>query len=62
MTLASTDSNFPISLGIPAITLGRGGTSDNHHSLTEWFEPADAWKGPQMILLTILVYDSRLGR
>jgi acetylornithine deacetylase/succinyl-diaminopimelate desuccinylase-like protein len=58
----STDSNLPMSLGIPAITVGRGGTSDNHHSLTEWFEPANAWKGPQMILLTILEYDSRLGR
>ena len=58
----SSDSNFPISLGIPAITVGRGGTSDNHHSLTEWFEPANAWKAPQMILLTILGYDSGLGR
>ena len=58
----SSDSNFPISLGIPAITVGRGGTSDNHHSLTEWFEPANAWKAPQMILLTILDYDTRLGR
>lgn len=27
----STDSNLPMSLGIPAITVGRGGTSDNHH-------------------------------
>src|SRR5688572_15772086 len=62
LVFRSTDSNFPISLGIPAITVHRGGTSDNHHSLAEWFEPADAWKGPQMTLLTILDYDSRLGR
>jgi tripeptide aminopeptidase len=62
LVFGSTDSNIPISLGIPAITLSRGGTSDNHHSLTEWFEPADAWKAPQLILLTILGYDSRLGR
>ena len=62
MVTGSTDANLPISLGIPAIAVGRGGTSDNHHSLAEWFEPANAWKGPQMILLTILDYDTRLGR
>lgn len=62
LVFGSTDSNIPFSLGIPAITLSRGGTSDNHHSLTEWFEPANAWKAPQMILLTVLGYDSRLGR
>jgi acetylornithine deacetylase/succinyl-diaminopimelate desuccinylase-like protein len=53
----STDANFPISLGIPAVTVGGGGRADNHHSLDEWFEPADAWKGPQMVLLTILAFD-----
>ncbi len=26
---ASTDSNLPISLGIPALTIGRGGKTDN---------------------------------
>ncbi|MBI3681797.1 MAG: M20/M25/M40 family metallo-hydrolase [Acidobacteria bacterium] len=55
---ASTDSNFPISIGIPSVTLGGGGRSDNAHSLQEWFEPEDAWKGPQTVLLTILAYDS----
>ena len=54
----STDSNLPMSLGIPAVTLGGGGKSDNAHSLNEWFEPAGAWKGPQMVLLTLLTYDS----
>jgi acetylornithine deacetylase/succinyl-diaminopimelate desuccinylase-like protein len=54
---SSTDSNLPISLGIPAVTLGGGGRSDNAHSLDEWFEPAEAWKGPQTVLLAILNYD-----
>jgi len=58
-TFSSTDSNLPISLGIPAITLGGGGKSDNAHSLGEWYEPANAWKGPQMVLLTILRFDSQ---
>lgn len=36
---SSTDSNLPISLGIPAITLGAGGTSGASHSLDEWYDP-----------------------
>jgi len=57
LSIASTDSNLPMSLGIPAITVGGGGRSDNTHSLDEWFEPASAWEGPQTLLLTILNYD-----
>ncbi len=57
LRVGSTDSNLPISLGIPAVTLGGGGRADNAHSLDEWFEPADAWKGPQTVLLTILAFD-----
>jgi len=59
LAFQSTDSNLPISLGIPAITMGRGGLSGNAHSLQEWFEPANAWKGPQTVLLTILDFDNR---
>jgi acetylornithine deacetylase/succinyl-diaminopimelate desuccinylase-like protein len=59
LTFSSTDANLPISLGIPAITMGGGGSSGNHHSLTEYYEPANAWKGPQTVLLTILDFDSR---
>lgn len=50
----STDSNTPMALGIPAVTLTGGGLAGGLHSLNEWFEPADAWKGPQHILLTAL--------
>lgn len=57
LVYSSTDSNLPISLGIPAITLRGGGKSDNAHSLEEWFEPEDAWKGPQVLFLTVLEYD-----
>jgi len=58
---SSTDSNLPISLGIPAVTLGGGGRGNNAHSLDEWFEPEDAFKGPQMVLLTVLAYgESRI--
>lgn len=51
---SSTDSNLPISLGIPAITVGGGGKEDNNHSPSEWFDPTNAYLGPQRIFLTIL--------
>jgi acetylornithine deacetylase/succinyl-diaminopimelate desuccinylase-like protein len=59
LSISSTDANLPISLGIPAITLGGGGSGGNAHSLNEYYEPAEAWKGPQVVLLTILEFDSR---
>jgi tripeptide aminopeptidase len=51
---SSTDSNLPISLGIPAITLGAGGTAGASHTLAEWYEPRDRDKGLKRGLLTIL--------
>jgi len=51
---SSTDSNLPISLGIPAITVGGGGKDDNNHSPSEWFDPTNAYWGPQRVFLTIL--------
>ena len=36
---SSTDSNIPISLGLPALTLGAGGASGNAHTLDEWYDP-----------------------
>jgi len=50
----STDSNAVVALGIPAVTLGGGGASGGLHSPNEWFEPREAWLGPQAVLLTVL--------
>jgi acetylornithine deacetylase/succinyl-diaminopimelate desuccinylase-like protein len=51
---SSTDSNIPISLGIPAITVGVGGISSNCHSLTEWYEPAGRELGlKRLLMLTV---------
>ena len=36
--LSSTDSNIPLSLGIPAITLESGGTGGRNHTLDEWID------------------------
>jgi len=51
---ASTDSNLPISLGIPAITLGAGGASGNSHTLDGWYDPRDRDKGLKRGLLVVL--------
>jgi tripeptide aminopeptidase len=51
---SSTDSNLPISLGIPAVTLNGGGKSENNHSPSESFDPTNAYMGPQRIFLMIL--------
>ena len=52
--ISSTDSNVPMSLGIPAITIAGGGDGGGAHSPGEWFAPTDSHIGPQTALLTIL--------
>jgi di/tripeptidase len=37
-SFSSTDSNMPMSLGIPAVTIGSGGLGDRSHSLDEWID------------------------
>ncbi len=51
---SSTDSNLPISLGIPAITLGAGGASGFSHTLDEWYDARDRDKGLKRGLLVVL--------
>jgi len=51
---SSTDSNLPISLGIPAITLGAGGSSGQSHTLDEWYNPRERDKGLKRGLLVVL--------
>ena len=51
---SSTDSNLPISLGIPAITLGAGGSSGSSHSLDEWYDPRERDLGLKRGLLVVL--------
>jgi tripeptide aminopeptidase len=50
----SSDSNVPMHLGIPAITIGGGGKDAGAHSLNETDDVTDAWKGPQNALLIVL--------
>ncbi len=53
-TISSTDANLPISLGIPAVTLSRGGVSNDSHAPSEYWENTDSHLGLQVNLLTLL--------
>ena len=53
-TLAATDQNVPLFYGLPATTLGAGGTEANNHSLSEWWNAENAYQGPQAAFLTAL--------
>jgi di/tripeptidase len=49
---SSTDSNIPISLGIPAITIDGGGKGRGAHSPEEWYDDGSSgYLGPQWALL-----------
>lgn len=47
----STDSNIPLSLGIPAVTIDGGGTGTGAHALEETFDTTDSWQGTARALL-----------
>lgn len=51
---ASTDSNIPISLGIPAVTVSRGGIQIDGHTVKERFQPDNAFAGPQRDMILAL--------
>jgi len=51
---SSTDSNYPMSLGVPALTLRGGGVAEGTHSPAECWDPTDAYLGPQQSFMTIL--------
>lgn len=54
LTRGSTDSNIPISRGIPAVTIGRGGKGGKAHSLDEWWLNYDGYKAIQLAMLIVL--------
>jgi len=50
----STDSNIPFALGIPAITLGVGGTCGKIHTPEEWFDVSGVEKGLKRTALLLM--------
>jgi tripeptide aminopeptidase len=55
LDVGSTDANIPMSLGIPAIAIGAGGSSGNVHTPEEWFDPTNRVKGLQRLLALVAV-------
>ncbi len=51
LRLGSTDANIPISLGIPALSMGAGGEGGGAHTLAEWYSDKDREIGLRRILL-----------
>lgn len=53
---SSTDSNIPMSLGVPAVTIGAGGRGGRAHAPDEWIdvEPVEMVRGMSVGLLAIL--------
>ena len=54
----STNSNIPISMGLPAVTIGRGGKGGGAHSLDEWWLNDN---GAEAIKLALLLLVSEAG-
>jgi len=60
-TISSTDANVPMNMGIPAITIGRGGPGGRQHSPDEWTDvnPATNVKNEQVVLAIIVAAAGR---
>lgn len=52
--IGSTDANLPLSLGIPALAIGSGGTGSGLHTLAEWYDPTGRELALRRILLLVL--------
>jgi acetylornithine deacetylase/succinyl-diaminopimelate desuccinylase-like protein len=52
--LGSTDANLPLSLGIPALAIGAGGTGGGIHTLDEWYDPTGRELALRRVLLLLL--------
>jgi acetylornithine deacetylase/succinyl-diaminopimelate desuccinylase-like protein len=52
---SSTDANVPMSVGVPAVTLGAGGEAGGAHTLDEWYRNDGGPDGVVRALLTALL-------
>jgi acetylornithine deacetylase/succinyl-diaminopimelate desuccinylase-like protein len=54
LRLGSTDANIPLSLGVPALSMGAGGDGGGAHTLGEWYSARDRDLGLKRVLLLTL--------
>jgi di/tripeptidase len=48
---SSTDANIPLSLGIPAVSIGGGGKGGGSHTLAEWYDASGRESGLKRVFL-----------
>lgn len=51
---ASTDANVPLSLGLPAVSIGAGGQGGGAHTDAEWYRPEGREIGLQRVMLALV--------
>lgn len=54
LRIGSTDANLPLSLGVPAVAIGAGGSGGGIHTLQEWYDPSGRETALRRILLILL--------
>lgn len=54
LRLGSTDANIPLSLGIPAVSVGAGGDGGGAHTRAEWYSATNRELGLRRVLLLTL--------
>lgn len=52
---SSTDANIPLSMGIPAVAIGAGGSGGGAHTSQEWYRAEGRDLGLKRILLTLFL-------
>jgi di/tripeptidase len=50
---ASTDANVPLSMGLPAVSIGAGGCGGGAHTGQEWYSPEGRDLGLRRVLLIL---------
>ena len=59
--VASTDANIPLSLGIPALSMGAGGDGGGIHTCAEWYDAGNRHLALKRILLLLLLTADQLA-
>ena len=54
LLLGSTDANIPLSLGVPALSMGAGGEGAGAHTQAEWYSAKNREAGLRRVLLLTL--------
>ena len=60
--VASTDANIPLSLGIPALSIGAGGDGGGIHTRGEWYDASGRELALKRILLLLLLALDQLSQ